>query len=112
MCLGVLRASCFLWDRGDEEAPQGGRAEHLSQDQSPSIRSRAGQETAGTVPDLGIRHLHGDRDGLRPVWDSSLQVRVRTQIREEDQSVPAWVGHARWWGSSKLLLMFDSQEAM
>ena len=84
VCHGVVRASCFLWDKGDKEAPQGGRAEHLSQGQSPSTRSRAGQGAAGATPDLGIRYLHWDGDGMRPVWDIGLWVGVRIQITEED----------------------------
>lgn len=63
VCHGVLRASCFLWDREDEEFSHGVRAEHLSQGQSPSISNRAGEGTAEVALSLGIRHLHGDGNG-------------------------------------------------
>lgn len=90
MCHGVLpmgsTSSCFLWDRGDEKDSQGGRAEHLSQGQSPSITNRSGQGEAGADPAPGIRHLRRDGDGIRPLWDISLQVGVRTELREEDLS--------------------------
>lgn len=36
-----MRATSFLWDRGDKEGPQGGLAEHLSQGQS--LSTAAGQ---------------------------------------------------------------------
>lgn len=88
VCHGVLRVSCFLWDRGDEEVSQDGRAEHLSQGQSPSISNRAGEGTAEMPQPWASGTSMGMGMGMKPVWDIGLQLGVRIQIREEDQSQP------------------------
>lgn len=83
MCPVVLRANCLLQDRGDEEAPQDGWAEHLSRGQPLSMRSRAGWGAAGAAPTLGIRHLHGNRERMKPVWDVGLQVSYRNHSQTQ-----------------------------
>lgn len=95
-----------------QRCSSGGRAEHFSHGQSPATRSRAGQAAAGVTPNLGIRHLCGDGDGMRPVWDIDLRVGVRTQSREKKQSALGWGARARQWGWSNLFLMPDPREAM
>lgn len=64
--------------------------------------SRADQGTGGAASDQGIRHLHRDRDRMRPACGIVLWVGGQDpNERGGSESAPDCDGHARQWGWSR-----------